>query len=174
LHNCKNISTKTEESRTIALKEALFRGGPPGVLRNFEVWAMVRNGNRFGGIARLTMIGTAWRILKSLLLVMTALACFLAEAPLYAKPKIAYEIREVARHQMLVTFSWDVTIDSDKSWDGCDLKISFHDGKGNEMYAVKEAISLKVGRNAFNGTEICSVDIWKRVAKYVTTLDCVF
>jgi hypothetical protein len=120
------------------------------------------------------MIKTPWRTLKILPLLPAALACFWMGTPLQAKPKITYEIREVARHKMLVTFSWNVTIESDKSWDGCDLRISFHDGKGNEMYAIKEAIALKVGRNSFNGAEICSVEVWKRVAKYVTTLDCVF
>ena len=120
------------------------------------------------------MTETHWRKLRSLPFFLAALACFWVNPPIHAKPKITSEIREVARHQMLVTVSWDVTIQSDKAWDGCDLKISFHDAKGNEVYAVKETIALKVGRNSFSGTEICSVDIWKRVAKYVTTLDCVF
>ena len=114
------------------------------------------------------------RTLQVLVVFALALACFCLHGPLHAKPKIAPEIREVARHQMLVTFTWDVTIDSDKAWDGCDLKITFHDGKGKEIYAVKETIALKLGRNSFSGTEICSIDTWNRVAKYVTTLDCVF
>ena len=114
------------------------------------------------------------RSLQILLALPLALACFCLNGPLHAKPKITPEIREVARHQMLVTFAWDVTIHSDRAWDGCDLKITFHDGKGKEIYAVKETIALKVGRNSFSGTEICSIDVWTRVAKYVTTLDCVF
>jgi hypothetical protein len=123
---------------------------------------------------RLAMVKTLRRIPRNLLFFLAALACFWVEAPIHAKPKITPEIKEVARHKMLVTFSWEVTVQSDKASDGCDLKISFHDAKGNEIYAVKEVIALKVGRNSFNGTEICSVDVWKRVAKYVTTLDCVF
>ncbi|MBN2034023.1 MAG: hypothetical protein JW836_12155 [Deltaproteobacteria bacterium] len=111
---------------------------------------------------------------RSLAVMLFVFACFFANHPLHAKPKITYEIREVARHQRLVTLSWDVTIHSDKTWDGCDLKISFHDGKKNEIYAFKETIALKVGRNSFSGTEICPVEIWNRVAKYITTLDCVF
>jgi len=75
---------------------------------------------------------------------------------------------------LLVTFSWHVNIQSDKAWDGCDLKISFRDGKGEEVHVLKETITLKVGRNTFSGTEICPVEAWKRVVKYVTTLDCVF
>lgn len=114
------------------------------------------------------------RKIRTLPFCLAALACLWLNPPLHAKPKITPEIREVARHRMLVTFTWDVKIESDKAWDGCDLKITFHDAKGKEIYAVKETIALKVGRNSFSGTEICSLDIWKQVAKYVTTLDCVF
>jgi hypothetical protein len=114
------------------------------------------------------------RTLQILLFSPAALACLWAGAPLEAKPKITYEIKEVATHRMLVTFSWDVDIQSDKVWDGCDLKISFHDAKGNEVYTIKETIALKVGRNTFSGTEICSMEVWKRTTKYVATLDCVF
>jgi len=112
--------------------------------------------------------------LRKLISLAAILLCLLVISPLHAKPKITYEIKEVAKHQMLVTFSWHVDIQSDKAWDGCDLKISFRDSKGDELYAVKETIGLKVGQNSFSGTEICSASIWKRVAKYVTTLDCVF
>ena len=117
---------------------------------------------------------TTWQRLTSALFPATVLVCLLVISPLYAKPKITYEIKEIAKHQMLVTFSWQVNIQSDKAWDGCDLKISFRDSKGEEVYAVKETIALKVGQNSFSGTEICPTDVWKRVVKYVTTLDCVF
>jgi hypothetical protein len=106
---------------------------------------------------------------------LAVLVSLLVAPPLHAKPKITTnEIKEVAKHQMLVTFSWHVNIQSDKSWDGCDLKVSFRDGKGEEVYSVKETIALKLGENAFSGTEICPADIWKRVVKFVYTLDCVF
>lgn len=120
------------------------------------------------------MIKTFSQNIRGISFFLAAFACFCVNAPLHAKPKITPEIREVARHQMLVTFSWDVTIQSDKAWDGCDLKIVFHDAKGNELYAVKETIALKIGSNSFSGTEICSVSIWERRARTVTTLDCVF
>jgi hypothetical protein len=115
------------------------------------------------------------RPLRGVFPFLVGLACLWAVSPLHAKPKITtHEIKEVAKHQMLVTFSWHVDIQSDKAWDGCDLKISFRDSKGEEIYTVKETIVLKVGQNAFSGTEVCQADIWKRVVKYVTTLDCVF
>jgi hypothetical protein len=120
------------------------------------------------------MIRTFRTETKILPYLLAALICIWLCAPLQAKPKITPEIREVARHRMLVTFSWDVTIQSDKTWDGCDLKIAFHDAKGNEIYSLKEIIALKVGHNSFSGTEICSIDIWDRRARTVTTLDCVF
>ena len=115
-----------------------------------------------------------WRRLRRVLFPVAVLVVWFAISPLHAKPKITYEIKEVARHEMLVTISWHVNIQSDKAWEGCDLKISFRDSKGEEVYAVKETIALKIGLNAFSGTEICATDTWKRVVKYVTTLDCVF
>jgi hypothetical protein len=102
------------------------------------------------------------------------LVLFPGIASLQAKPRITYEIKEVAKHALLVTFSWHVTIQSDKAWDGCDLKISFRDSKGEEVYTVKDTIALKIGRNDFSGTEICPTDVWECVVKSVTTLDCVF
>jgi hypothetical protein len=121
------------------------------------------------------MISFSRQRLKAAVFLVTVLVCFFRVPPLYAKPKITvHEIKEVAKHEMLVTFSWHVTIQSDEARDGCDLKISFRDNRGEEIYTVKETIALKVGQNAFSGTEICNTDIWKRVAKYVTTLDCVF
>lgn len=112
--------------------------------------------------------------MRHVLVVVMVLLSFLAIAPLHAKPKITYEIKEVSKHETLVTFSWHVTIQSDKAWDGCDLKISFRDSKGEEVYAVNETIALKIGRNDFSGTEICPTELWEGVVKSVTTLDCVF
>lgn len=95
-------------------------------------------------------------------------------SPLHANPKVACEIKEIARHQSLVTFSWHVIIQSDKVRDGCDLRISFRDSKGEEIYFVRETIALNLGRSVFSGTEVCALESWKRVVKYITTLDCVF
>lgn len=114
------------------------------------------------------------RPLNGVFLLLVGIACLSTVSPLHAKPRVECEIKKIAEHSLLVTFSWQVSVNSDKAWDGCDLKISFRDSRGAEIYAVKETIALKVGRNAFSGTEICRADIWKRVVKYVTTLDCVF
>lgn len=120
------------------------------------------------------MMKLPWRRLGNMLLPATVLVFFCVISPIQAKPKVTCEIEEVSKHDMLVTFSWKVGIQSDKTWEGCDLKISFRDGRGDEIYVVKETIALKIGQNAFSGAEICASATWKRVAKYVTTLDCVF
>jgi hypothetical protein len=91
-----------------------------------------------------------------------------------AKPTVKCNVVKVSEHQLLVTFEWRVSIYSDKVWDGCDLRISFQDSKGQEIYFVKEILKLKMGQNEFSGTDICNRDIWKRAVKYVTTLDCQF
>jgi len=108
----------------------------------------------------------------SLLLALSAL--FLVSSFADAKPTVKCDVFKVSEHQLLVTFEWRVSIFSDKAWDGCDLRISFQDHKGQEVYFVKEVLKLKVGQNEFSGTDICNRDVWKRVLKYVTTLDCQF
>ena len=94
--------------------------------------------------------------------------------PSEAGPTVTCTIKEIARHEMLVTFSWDVSVVSEKKWDACDLHISFRDIKGHEIYAVSERLEISKGKNAFSGHDICDKNLWKRVSKYVTTLDCVF
>jgi hypothetical protein len=91
-----------------------------------------------------------------------------------AKPTVKCDVFKVSEHQLLVTFEWRVSIYSDKAWDGCDLRISFEDSKGQEIYFVKEILKLKVGQNEFSGMDICNRDIWKRAVKRLTTLDCQF
>ena len=91
-----------------------------------------------------------------------------------AKPTVKCNVVIVSEHQLLVIFEWRVSIFSDKVWDGCDLRISFQDNKGREIYFVNEILILKIGQNEFSGTDICNRDIWKRAVKYVTTLDCQF
>ncbi len=98
----------------------------------------------------------------------------LISAGVDAKPTVKCDVSKVSEHQLLVTFEWRVSIFSDKAWDGCDLRISFQDNKGQEVYFVKEILKLKVGQNEFSGTDICNRDVWKRVVKYVTSLDCQF
>ncbi len=91
-----------------------------------------------------------------------------------AKPTVKFEVTQVTEHQMLVTFEWRVSILSDKTWDGCDFRISFQDSKGEEIFFVKEILRLKTGHNEFSGTDICSRDVWKRTVKRVASLDCQF
>lgn len=101
-------------------------------------------------------------------------ALFVLSGWLQAKPTVKSDVFKVSEHQLLVTFGWRVSIFSDKAREGCDLRISFQDGKGQEIHFVKEILKLKVGQNEFSGTDICSRDIWKRAVKYVTSLDCQF
>jgi hypothetical protein len=111
---------------------------------------------------------------KKLRLLLALSALFLISNLADAKPTVKCDVSKVSEHQLLVTFEWRVAIFSDKAWDGCDLRISFQDNKGQEVYFVKEILKLKVGQNEFSGSDICSRDVWKRVAKYLTTLDCQF
>ena len=108
-------------------------------------------------------------------IVLLTMLLFLVGTPLaHAKPVVECEVKKVVQHKLLVTFAWKATITSDKSWDACDLSISFLDGKGREVYIIREQLNLKVGKNNFEGNEICDSDIWQRMRKYITTLDCVF
>ena len=91
-----------------------------------------------------------------------------------AKPRVTCEIREVRRHHMLVTYEWQVRIDSSRKWDACGMTISFLDRKGNELFNIRQDVKLAVGRNEFKGGDICDKATWKRIDKYVTTLDCIF
>jgi hypothetical protein len=111
---------------------------------------------------------------KKLRLLLALSALFLISSLGDAKPTVKCDVFKVSEHQLLVTFEWRVSIFSDKAWDGCDLRISFQDNKGQEVYFVKEILKLKVGQNEFSGSDICNRDVWKRVAKYLTTLDCQF
>ena len=95
-------------------------------------------------------------------------------APLRSETKVKFEITKIAQHPLLVNFSWRVNIYSDKSWDGCDLKISFLDKSGKEIHLIREVVKLRVGNNEYSGTDICDANTWKHTEKRVATLDCVF
>ena len=99
---------------------------------------------------------------------------FLMVPALVAGPIVDCDVKKISQHELLVTFSWEVTVQSDKDWDVCDLTISFHDGEGHEIYAVFDRLEIKIGSNYFSGHEICSTKTWNRIEKYLTTLDCVF
>ena len=102
------------------------------------------------------------------------LAFFFSALPLAAGPKVNCDVTLISKHSLLVTFSWRVTVYSDKSWDGCDLKISFRDKAGKEIHLVREVIKLKIGNNEYSGNDICDADTWQHIEKRITTLDCLF
>jgi hypothetical protein len=112
------------------------------------------------------------KIKSSLLLTLAALLLVLSLAD--AKPTVKCDVIKISEHQLLVTFEWRVSIYSDKAWDGCDLRISFRDGKDREIYLVHEVLKLKTGQNEFSGTDICHKDVWNGAVKRVTTLNCQF
>lgn len=92
----------------------------------------------------------------------------------HAEPKVSCEVKKVRQHDLLVTFLWNVSVVSEKKHDACDLSISFQDGQGQEIFVVKETLEVKAGSNAFEGHEICDIETWQRIKKYVAKLDCVF
>ncbi len=102
------------------------------------------------------------------------LVAFAVVSVSHAKPVVESEIIEISKHKLLVTFAWKVTVRSEKAWDVCDLTISFRDGGGKEIYAVNDRLKIKAGANSFAGHEICDIETWDRIKKYVTKLDCVF
>ena len=71
---------------------------------------------------------------KSLGLFLALTALFLVSSVAEAKPTVKCEVLKVSEHKLLVTFEWRVSILSDKAWDGCDLRISFQDSKGQEIF----------------------------------------
>jgi hypothetical protein len=91
-----------------------------------------------------------------------------------AGPTVTCSVKEVSRHELLVTYSWEVSIVSDKKWDACDLHIAFLDGHGREIFAVSERLEMKIGKNLFSGSDICEKKLWQRAKKYSATLDCIF
>jgi hypothetical protein len=111
---------------------------------------------------------------RNVALLLAFFALVLTSSLAGAKPTVKSDVVKVAEHQLLVTFQWRVSIVSDKAWEGCDLRISFQDSKGQEIFFVKEILKLKTGQNEFSGTDICGRDVWRRTVKYVTTLDCQF
>ena len=92
----------------------------------------------------------------------------------WAKPKVTCTVKRVSQHEKLVTFVWEVTVVSEKEWEVCDLRISFLDGKGQELYAVSDRMKIRQGRQSFSGYDICERNLWSRISKYLTTFDCVF
>lgn len=112
--------------------------------------------------------------MRRLLSVCLFLTLLFSALPLGAGPKVDCEVTLISKHSLLVNFSWRVTVYSDKSWDGCDLKISFRDKAGKEIHLVREVIKLAVGNNEYSGNDICDAETWKFIEKRITTLDCLF
>jgi len=91
-----------------------------------------------------------------------------------AELKVTCDVEVLNRHELSVTLGWRVTVVSDKKWDACDLVISFRNKAQVELFQVKERMALKIGNNLFTGYDICALETWKQVNKYVTSFDCVF
>ena len=109
------------------------------------------------------------------LIIIASLIIFLMAAPFAsAKLNVKCEVTEISTHELLVTLGWKVNVESDKSWDACDLVISFLDDRGKEIFVINERKKVKVGNNSFSGSEICDSQTWRLVRKYVASFDCVF
>ncbi len=108
------------------------------------------------------------------ILIMTVLLAIFAAVPAGGEPTLRYNIKKIKQHDRLVTFSWQVTVICDKDHDACDLRISFKDDHGREIYQVRETLKIKTGSNAFEGLEICNSEVWEHLYKSVATLDCIF
>ncbi len=101
------------------------------------------------------------------------LTCVFPPLAVDAKPKVDCEIKLVARHPNVVTFTWEAKVEVERDHDACDLIISFQDEKGREIHSLREVLSVKAGRSTFSGHDVCDSDVWNRVTKYVVTFDCV-
>jgi hypothetical protein len=86
----------------------------------------------------------------------------------------AYDLKVIAQHKLLVTLAWEVTVESDKPHDACDLIINLHDEKGTVVHIIKVVVELKVGENVLTGHEVCDVKLWKQTRKHALKLDCIF
>jgi hypothetical protein len=94
--------------------------------------------------------------------------------PLYGEPKTQCHIREISQHDTLVTFSWELSVYSERRHKACVVMISFRDGEGEELFAITETLDFKQGTNAFEGLEVCQREDWEQVKKYVTEVNCMF
>jgi hypothetical protein len=120
------------------------------------------------------MIAPRKRALAAARVLLISLTLSLHPFALEAKPKVACEVKLLARHPSIVTFTWEVRVESDRPWDACDLVISFEDERGMELHSLRETLSVKAGRSTFSGHDICDAGVWDRIVKYVATFDCVF
>lgn len=112
--------------------------------------------------------------MKRLILITGILIFTIMMSPASAKLNVKCEVEEISSHELLVTLGWNVTVQSDKSWDACDLVISFLDEGGREIFVIRETKKIKAGSNSFSGSDICESQVWKRVRKYVASFDCIF
>lgn len=94
--------------------------------------------------------------------------------PLYGGPKAQCHIRVISQRDYLVSFSWELSVYSERQHKACVVLISFRDGNGKELFAVTETLDFKQGTNAFQGIEVCQREDWERVSKYVTEVNCMF
>ena len=111
--------------------------------------------------------------MKRLLFFLGLSFIFLLAPGAIAKLGVKCNVEKIAQHELLVTLSWKVNVNSDKNWDACDLVISFRDREGIEIHQIKETLQLKIGDNSISGIEICDAEIWQSTEKFTATLDCI-
>ena len=113
-------------------------------------------------------------MMKRLIIIASLLILLITATSANAKLVVKCEVNEVSTHELLVTLSWKVAVQSDKNWDACDLVISFLDDGGKEIFVINETKKVRAGSNSFSGSEICDSQIWNRVRKYIASFDCIF
>ena len=87
--------------------------------------------------------------------VLVLLFLFLFIPGLCAEPVVECRIQKISNRTHVVSFSWEVSVYSEKKWEVCDLAISFLDENGDEIHIVHDRLKLNIGNNSFKGIEIC-------------------
>ncbi|MFO7785794.1 MAG: hypothetical protein ACQET7_06805 [Thermodesulfobacteriota bacterium] len=114
---------------------------------------------------------------KLFLFSMITAAFFLGLIPAPAAPsglQVQLDVQEVAKHSVLVTLSWTVTIQADRDWESCELLILFRDDQEREIHRINKMLSVKKGRNEVTGHDICETSVWDRTRKFSGKLNCGF
>ena len=114
---------------------------------------------------------------KSFLISIIWAAFLLGLIPAPAAPsglQVQLDVQEVAKHAVLVTLSWTVTIQADRDWEGCELLISFRDDQDREIHRITKTMSVKKGRSEITGHDICETSVWDKTRKFSGKLNCGF
>lgn len=91
-----------------------------------------------------------------------------------ARLEVELDVQKVSEHAVLVTLTWNATIQSDREWEACELMISFRDLRDREIHRITKQVRLKNGRNEISGHEICEASVWERTRKFAGKLNCGF